>query len=390
MHFRGTIPEGQYGAGRVTIWDEGTYENVLASKPRPQTLSEGIEAGHLEVLLHGQKLKGRFALICLRHRGTKEHWLLIKMKDASASPVARPRRQASGSHAVEFTHVDKVMFPEVGLTKGDVLRFYEQIAERLLPHLRDRPATLERFPEGIVGSDAPHFWQKNTPAYYPAWIPRVDLPSEEGKHVRYVLVNDRETLLYLVNQGTLSFHVWLSHTSKLDRPDMVLFDLDPGKASFADVVTVARHLHGRLEAKGIQSFVKTSGKTGLHVLVPWTQPGDYDEARAWATRLARQVVADLPDLTTVEQRKRQRQGKVYVDVLQNARGHTAVPPYVLRAVPQATVSTPLAWNELTPTLDPGAFTVKTLFERLAGQTADPFVPLVLWYRSSPTVPPRGA
>ena len=174
------------------------------------------------------------------------------------------------------------MYPEAGITKGDVLDFYRRIAKQLLPYLHDRPATLERLPEGLEGPDAPHFWQKRTPDYYPAWIERVELPSEHGEPVPYVLVNDEETLLYLVNQGTLTFHVGFSRLADLDRPDMVLFDIDPGRASFADVMAVAKNLHRVLQSAGHQAFVKTSGKTGLHVLVPWQEETDYNEARAWA------------------------------------------------------------------------------------------------------------
>ena len=379
--FSGEIPEGQYGAGMVKLWDRGTYENLLASKGQPQTIAEGIEAGHLEVILHGRRLKGSFALIRMRRRGPREYWLLIKMKDEAArSPEASPSATPQRRHALVFTHTDKVMFPEAGITKGEVLSFYERISERLLPHLRDRPVTLERLPEGVTGTAAPHFWQKHTPSYYPAWIPRVELPSQRGRPVRYVLVNDQDTLLYLVNQGTLTFHVWFSRIHNLDRPDFVLFDLDPGEAAFTDVMVVAKQLHERLQAEAVTSFVKTSGKTGLHVLVPWEYRGGYAEARDWARQLAQAVVAELPEVATLEIRKANRRGRVYVDVLQNARGHHAVPPYVLRAVPQACVSTPLAWDELTPHLHPQAFTLRTIFERLASQPTDPMAPLIAYYR----------
>src|SRR5262249_12132179 len=169
--------------------------------------------------------KGNFALIRMAKRGQKASWLLIKMQDAEArlDPVAaehtapvpqsgrarlivpRARAPSQPPATLVFTHQDRVMFPEVGITKGDLLRFYARIAPRLLPHLRDRPMTLERFPEGLTGTRAPHFWQKNTPSYYPEWIPRVTLPSEDGQLVTYALVNDAATLLYLVNQGTLTF-----------------------------------------------------------------------------------------------------------------------------------------------------------------------------------------
>ena len=135
-----------------------------------------------------------------------------------------------------------MLFPEVGATKGEVFDYYRRVGPRLLPYLRDRPVTLERLPEGL-GEGKPHFWQKHTPPSYPDWIPRVELPSEDGRSVAYSMVNDIETLLYLVNQGALTFHPWLSRVGSLDRPDFVLYDLDPGEAAFAEVIEIARRLH---------------------------------------------------------------------------------------------------------------------------------------------------
>jgi bifunctional non-homologous end joining protein LigD len=256
-----------------------------------------------------------------------------------------------------------------------VVAYYRKVAPRLLPFLKDRPVTLERLPDGL-GAGRPHFWQKNTPAVYPDWIPRVELETEHGKPVRYALVNDLPALLYLANQGTLTFHPWLSRVGDLDRPDFVLFDLDPGAAAFADVIAVARELRKELVAEGRDPAVKTSGKTGLHVLVPWREPGEYDEARKWALEVAERVTAALPERATTEIRKAKRSGRVYIDVLQNARGHHAVPPYVLRAVPGATVSAPLAWAEVRADLDPKRFTLRTLPLRLARQKRDPMAPLL--------------
>jgi bifunctional non-homologous end joining protein LigD len=241
---------------------------------------------------------------------------------------------------------------------------------------------LERLPEGLKGSDAPHFWQKRTPDYYPDWIKRVELPSQRGAAVQYVLVNDDATLLYLVNQGTLTFHVGFSRMADLDRPDFVLFDLDPGQASFADAVAVAKALQAALQAEGRKAFVKTSGKTGLHVLAPWQRQADYDEARAWALDMAQQVVDALEDQATVERSKAKRGKRVYIDIMQNAKGHHAVPPYVLRAVPGAPVSTPLRWQELAPHLDPRAYNLKTIFQRLARQRHDPMAGLLRGFARS--------
>jgi bifunctional non-homologous end joining protein LigD len=204
----------------------------------------------------------------------------------------------------------------------------------------------------------------------------VELDTERGKPVAYVLVNDLPTLLYLVNQGTLTFHPWLSRVGALDRPDVVLFDLDPGEAPFADVVTVARRLYEKLTGEGREAVVKTSGKTGLHVLVPWREKGGYDAARAWALGVAGRVAAALPETATVAIRKAQRHDRVYLDVRQDARGHHAVPPYVLRPVPGAPVSTPLRWAEVKAGLDPTRFTLWSVPARLARRKEEPLAPLV--------------
>ena len=391
--FEGDIPAGEYGGGHMDVWDRGTYEP--ATKGR--SAAEALEAGKLEVDLRGKKLKGRFALVRMKGRGAGDNWLLIKMKDQhagrgantgsetskasataagelapsrtkptkSASKKARPT-STGAPQRVAFSNIDKVMFPETGVTKGDLLHYYLNVADKLIPHLRDRPVTLERLPDG-VGEGKPRFWQKNTPTYYPKWIPRIDLPTDEGKSVQYALVNDPETLAYLVNQGTITFHPYLSRVSNLDRPDLVVFDFDPGGAKFSDVVRIANTLHQILEKAGVESFPKTSGKSGLHVMVPWTQAGGFDEASAWAKQVAAQVVAALPDVATTERMKDKRRGRVYVDVIQNGPGKHVVPPYVVRATPGATVSTPLDWKEVTAKLDPRMFDVKTVFKRLNGR-----------------------
>jgi bifunctional non-homologous end joining protein LigD len=404
-NFEGAIPAGQYGAGTVSIWDRGTYENLSADKPDPESITQGIESGQLEFALHGAKLKGKFALVRMRRLGRgKDNWLLIKMKDDMAGPVPDSKSSSRTSNGAQkktmpslsktksrkqsahdrssFTHLDKVMFPDVGITKGGVIEFYRRIAPRLLPFLRDRPATLERLPEGIGNGKTLHFWQKNIPETYPDWIMRVDLPTEQGKSVHYALVNDLETLLYLVNQGTLTFHIWFSRMQDLDRPDFVLFDLDPGHASFGDVVDVARELHAILNDEGVDSFPKTSGKTGLHVLVPWTAAGGYDAARGWALRVGERVVQNMPSRATVERSKAKRGGRVYVDVMQNARGHHAVPPYVLRAVPGAPVSMPLHWREIKAGLRPTDFNIRGIFSQLSRRKHDPMAALTAFFETT--------
>ncbi|MEW6056261.1 MAG: non-homologous end-joining DNA ligase [Bdellovibrionota bacterium] len=265
---------------------------------------------------------------------------------------------------LHFTHTEKLLFPKAGMTKKHLLEYYLAVSRQLLPCLKGRPITLERAPEGLKTRSSPRFWQKNTPRNYPHWIPRVTLATTQGKAVDYVLIDDAKTLLYLVNQGTITFHAWLSRVGSLDCPDFVLFDLDPGAASFKELITIAQEFHSVLTSLGINPSVKTSGRTGLHVTVPWEESSGYDESRKWATSIAKQVLRRHRTIATLERLKQNRGKKVYIDLLQNAKGHHAVPPFVVRIVPEATVSTPLSWNEVTPELDLKSFDVRRVLRRI--------------------------
>jgi len=208
----------------------------MEDKPEPKTVASAIEDGRLEFVMHGERLKGKFTLIRMKWGKGKPQWLLMKSKDEFAEegteeegskPAAKPKKPRAKAAQpepstdipgkIELTHPDRVMYPDAGLTKEDVFAYYRKTAGRLLPFLKDRPVTLERLPDGLAGDGAPHFWQKDTPEYYPDWIPRIRLETERGKPVNYALVNDEPTLLYLVNQGTLTFHVWASRVGDLDR-----------------------------------------------------------------------------------------------------------------------------------------------------------------------------
>jgi bifunctional non-homologous end joining protein LigD len=379
--FSGDIPEGHYGAGHVEIWDHGTYEPE--SPISPKTVPDALEKGRLTFELHGRKLKGAFSLIRTRPRGGKPQWLLMKRTDEHADVSDRPFVKPKGavrrvnavpkvvvskakSKGVELTHPEKVLYPEVPLTKQDVADYYRRVAHVMLPYLRNRPVTVERFPAGVA-EKSPRFWQKNLPKGTPDWVARVELPSEEGKRVQYGLINDLDTLMWFVNQNAVSYHVYLSTVDDLERPDVLLFDLDPGGAAFTDVVRVAKSLHEILEGHGVASYLKTSGKSGLHVLTRWEEAGGYDAARAWAESVAGELVGRHPTLATTERTIAKRGGRIYVDYVQNALGHHFVAPYSLRAMGGATVSTPLEWGELTGRLNPKAFTAKGLPKRVAGK-----------------------
>jgi bifunctional non-homologous end joining protein LigD len=296
--------------------------------------------------------------------GERRLGLVVKPPHREPPRPAKPYLLTDGRpQPFAITEREKILFPEVGLTKGGVLDYYQKISPWLLPYLKNRPVTVERLPEGLVGRNPPHFWQKSTPAHYPRWIPRFVMPAADGKLVRYALVNDVETLLYLVNQGAITFHVSFSTFNELDHPDFVLFDLDPGRSDFAHCVTVAKKIRSLLDRMKIGSTVKTSGKSGLHIVAPWAHAGGCEQSRRWAMQIAHRACDELPEMATMRLARTPGR-RVLVDVPRNAPGYHAVPPYVLRATPRATVSTPLDWDDLSERLDPSRLGIRAVFKRL--------------------------
>ena len=275
---------------------------------------------------------------------------------------------------VLLTNADKVFWPGEGITKSDLFEYYRSVAPWLLPYLRDRPLVLTRYPDGIEGTS---FYQKNTPGHVPDWIRTVGVWSESSdREIEYVVCDDLPTLLYLVNLGTIPLHVWASRVASLDRPDWCILDLDPKGAPFENVVEVAKAI--QLLCKDIQlpGYVKTSGSTGLHVLVPLGGRVDYEMSRTLGELLARLVVGELPEIATVERVISERAGKVYVDYLQNRRGQLLVAPFSVRPIPGAPVSAPLRWREVRKGLDIGRYTIRTVPRRLTRMAEDPMLALL--------------
>ncbi len=265
---------------------------------------------------------------------------------------------------VKLTHLQKIYFPHDGYRKRDLLDFYHDIAGFLVPHLRGRPYSMLRYPEGIRG---PSFFQKNAGPRLPEWIASVEVASENQRgNIRFVLCDDAPTLLYLVNLGCIDHHVWMSRAGTPKQPDFVLLDLDPGpRAGFGRVVQVAQAIRGVLEEFEIRACLKTSGATGLHILIPLAPGHSYRQSADFAALIMRLAGERVPGLVTeVWQVRRRPAGRVYMDFRQNAYGKTIPPPYAVRPRDGAPVSTPLAWRELSPRLDPAAFTLRTLGRRL--------------------------
>jgi bifunctional non-homologous end joining protein LigD len=287
----------------------------------------------------------------------------------------------TGRRTVEITHPEKVLFPNDGITKREFVEYYERIAAAMLPHLRDRPIAMERYPDGIHGQK---FFQKNASAYYPAWIKTVSLPKQNGT-VRHVVCDDAATLIYLANQAVITPHTWLSRIDKPGHPDQMIFDLDPSDENFKQVCAAAKTLRQRLAEQGLTSFVKTTGSRGLHVLVPLDRRSDFDDVRAFARRVAKDLADGDSEHLTTEFRKDKRKGRIFVDTARNAYAQTAAPAYAVRPRDGAPVAAPLEWNELdNGRLKPDLYNIRNVFDRL-DKFGDPWKDLK---RSSQSLPRR--
>ncbi|HET9172372.1 MAG TPA: non-homologous end-joining DNA ligase [Actinospica sp.] len=268
---------------------------------------------------------------------------------------------------VRLSHLDKLLFPEAGITKGDLVEHYRAVAARMLPRLRDRPLAVARYPDGI---EAPSFFQQGAPAHTPSWIRTATVPKEHGE-ITHILCQDERTLIYLANQAAVTLHSWQARADRPDRPDQLLFDLDPHGDDFEAVRHAALALHELLDDLGLPSLVKTTGGRGVHVIVPVLRRYDADELRDFARSVSAVLVSREPHRYTSEIRKNKREGRLFLDITRNAYAQLAVAPYTVRAVPDARVATPLDWAELADgALLPGRFTLRTMPDRLA--EADPW------------------
>jgi bifunctional non-homologous end joining protein LigD len=278
--------------------------------------------------------------------------------------------ERTAGHELKLTNLDKMFWPAEGITKGELVDYYRAVATVLLPHLRERPFTLRRYPDGVLGKS---FFQKAAPARMPGWIPRyhVEVTTRTPSRTRWIdapLVNDEAALLWMVNMACIDMNTWYSRVSRPGRPDWVVFDLDPAQdAGFRETVQVALLVKRALDALGLVSFPKTSGADGIHVLVPIQRRYTYADTRELCTRLARALAQSHPGLVTTQWPKARRRG-VLIDANQNGEGKTIASVYSVRPRPGAPVSTPLRWEEVNETLDPRTFTMSVVIERVRRHT----------------------
>jgi bifunctional non-homologous end joining protein LigD len=265
---------------------------------------------------------------------------------------------------VKLSSADRVLFPDDGITKGDLFEYYAHISDTIVPHLRNRPFTLKRYPHGITQQA---YFQKQAPKGIPDWIPTrpfMTRPREGGERlVDFVLVNSREALLWMVQMNCVDMNAWYSRVDKPERPDFVVFDLDPPDDGFADAIRVAHLVREALEDLDLRSYVKTSGADGIHVLVPITRRSTFGETYEFAELLSRSLEAQHDGLVTTEWLKKKRRG-VLLDHRQNGHGKTIASAYSVRPKPSASVSTPLRWEELTEDVRPQQFGMSDVLERV--------------------------
>ncbi len=289
------------------------------------------------------------------HNGLTKDWVRFRPRSAKGAAF-------SSSERPPITHPDKVFWPKEKITKGDLVAYYESIADTILPYLVDRPQSMHRQPDGLRNDG---FFHKDMSSFLPRRMATERVFSaSSGRTINYVLCQDKWSLLYLVNLGCIELNPWLSRRPDLDKPDFVVIDLDPDGNNFNEVVKVALEVRRVLVAVGAKSWCKTSGASGLHICIPTGARFDFDTGRLFAEQVCKIVHTKLPKLTSVDRNPAKRRGRIYLDFLQNRRAQTLAAPYCVRPRPGATVSTPLKWAEVRAGIKPEAFTIRTLPARL--------------------------
>ena len=303
----------------------------------------------------------------------RKDWVSAESIDATDCDAVSVEESAS-EKTVTFTNLRKIYWPQDGYTKGDLIDYYREIAPFILPYLRNRPLVLTRFPDGIDGKS---FYQKNALEFAPSWIRTTPIWSEDTQRViDYIVCDDVESLLYVANLGSIPLHIWASSVDALETPDWCVIDLDPKDAPFPDVIRIALVLRELCESIGLPHYVKTTGKTGLHILLPLGRQITYAQSRTLGELLSRVVLRELGDIGTVTRHVTKRGDKVYLDYLQNRTGQTIVAPFSVRPLPGATVSMPLLWDEVNSSLSPRDYTIRNALERMDRLGGDHVLPVL--------------
>jgi bifunctional non-homologous end joining protein LigD len=417
--FEGVIPEGSYGGGDVIVWDRGTW--VPDGDP-----AKALRKGDLHFEVHGEKLRGRFALVRRGRDSGKDEWLLIHKDDDHALPgwdaeqhpvsvkTGRTNEEVAAAPAatwsphsewvapspdelaalddlgkagewhfagetLRLTNLDKVLFPAGGgnrrLTKRDLVRHYATVAPAILPYLAGRPVNLHRYPDGIA---KPGFWHKAAPDHAPDWIERWRHPDPgRGETEVYLVLGSPAAVVWAANFGAIELHPWTSTADHPYEPTWAMIDIDPGtRATFEDALVLARLYRTALEHLEVRACPKVTGQRGLQIWVPVAPGYRFDDTRAWVERLSRAVGDTVPEMVSWEWEKAKRRGRTRLDYTQNAINKTLVAPFSTRPKPGAPVSVPITFDELDdPDLAPDRWSIDDVAERLASD-GDPLAPLI--------------
>jgi bifunctional non-homologous end joining protein LigD len=298
-------------------------------------------------------------------------------EDAAPSSAATQQRSdpaASKASGLQLSNLKKIYWPAEKYTKGDLIEYYRAVSKWILPYLRNRPLVMTRFPDGIDGKQ---FYQKDAPEFAPDWVRLQPIWSEDSqRNVRYFVCDNEESLLYIANLGCIPIHIWASSVGSLEQCDWCVIDLDPKEAPFSDVIRCAQVLHGICERAGLPHYVKTTGKTGLHIMIPLARLFTYEQSRTLGELLSRLALRETSDIATITRHVTRRGDKVYFDYLQNRHGQTIVAPFSVRPLPGATVSMPLRWDEVVDGLNPKNYTIRNAVERMEQLGEDPCAPVL--------------
>jgi len=339
--FSGEIPEGEYGAGTVELWDKGRFVNITIKDAKVQPLNEAMEKGHFVIYLKGARLNGTYAFTRLDNND----WLIVK----KAEDHRLSNEIDVGGHRIHVTNPRKEL--DTGIPKAELVDYYRHIAPLMLPHIKDRLISMFRFPEGVSGEK---FFQKNMPDYFPEWLERKCL-THHGSATCYVIVKDEAGIVYLGNQVIVP-HIMVTRADTPTIPDKMIFDLDPSLPDFPSLRSAALKLKGFLEALGFKPYAMTTGSKGYHVVVPIRRELDNDGVRDFALKIA-QTLAKSDAALTTELGKEKRMGRIFIDVNRISAMQTSVAPYAARSEPGLPIASPFVWDEL-PNISPTSYTIR--------------------------------
>jgi len=282
---------------------------------------------------------------------------------------AKTKKFTFGNHSFDADNLNKNFFGKAGITKGDLVDYYERISPIMLPHLKDRALNMQRAPDGLKGDI---FYQQEKPDYFPKWVESRKLKKQDGGSVEHVVCNNKATLIYLADQACVTQHTWLSKTNKPRHPDRIVFDLDPPSSKdFAAVAFAARKIRDLLQKLGAEPFIMLTGSEGAHVVIPIKPNSTFKQTREFASDVAHVLAKQYPDRLTVQHRIAKRRGRLFLDYLRNSYGQTTVAPYAVRLKENAPVAVPIEWKELTSSMTARKYNTRNIFRRISSKT-DPW------------------